>query len=565
MRNDWKKMTRREFLELTAAGAAGAAALSLGLPSALASAPKRGGTVTCGMSFLIQTPDPHRWTGQWACQCMAPCWEGLTKPISKGDYIRLRKEKGPDAVPDVQPHLAERWEIEKGGQRYVFHLKKGVKFHNGKEMGSEDVKWCWERISNPKHIAMSRKILTSYLETVETPDPYTVVANLNQPYGAFLVANSFGNTVILPKDSIPEGVIWGVTQSFQPPAPAPPGTGPFRMVAYEQKNQAVFERFDGYHVAGKPYLDRIIYKVISEDVPRTMAFRKGDLDYVYAPEPNWLSPRIKGKPRYQQITLKDEKVHLIPVLNAFTMTLYVNSHEGTDTPFKDARVRQALNLCIDREKLAKALYGDLGIPMAQGFNPEISPWGFEDVRPGKPDVEKAKQLLKEAGHSGGVDVDFKIEPAWGKNDLMAQVIQQMAKPAGFRIKITQQVGVEYWANLRKYSFHLQAWTMEKTDPMHHYYTYLHTDPVEPYKGHAPVTGVKDPEMDKLLEAVAAETNLGKRRIAFRKVVERCNEQAYLIPYMMYGDALAWSTRLKNFHPLNYYQPEQAFVDAWLEG
>jgi peptide/nickel transport system substrate-binding protein len=564
MNKNFKKLTRREFLELAAAGAAGTAALSLGLPAAFASTPKRGGTATCGMSFLIQTPDPHRYTGTWARQCMAPCWEGLTTPTPLADYLRISKEKGPEAVPDVQPQLAESWDIEKDGTRYVFYLKKGVKFHTGKELDSEDVKWNWERIKDPAHISTSRKLLTMYLESIETPDKYTVVANLSQPYGAFLVANSFGNTVILPKDSIPQGVIWGVTQSFTPPAAAPPGTGPFKMVEYQQKNQAVFERFDDYRVAGKPYLDKIVYKVISQDVPRTMAFRKGDLDYIYGPEPNWLSPRIKGKPRYQQITLEDEKINLIPMLNGSTLTIYVNAHEGTDTPFKDVRVRQALDYCIDREKLANALYGDLGVPMGQGFHPEISPWGFEDIKAREPNIGKAKQLLKEAGYADGVDVEFKITPTWGKNDLMAQIVQQMAKPAGFRIKIVQQVGVEYWANLRKYTFQLQVWTLEKTDPMHHYYPYLHTDPIKPYNGHAPVTGIKDPEMDKLLEIMAGEADLSKRRAAFKKVVERCNEQAYLIPYLMNVGALAWSTRVQGFNPLAYYQPEQAFVDAWIE-
>lgn len=565
MSNYPKKMTRREFLELTAAGTAGAAVWGLGLPSAFAATPKRGGTLTCGMSFLIQAPDPHRYTGVWARQCMAPCWEGLTTPTPITEVLRISKEKGPDAVPDVKPQLADNWEIEKGGARYVFHLKKGVKFHNGKELDSEDVKWCWERIKDPVHISTVRKLLTRFLESIETPDKYTLVANLSKPYGAFLAANSFGNTVILPKDSIPHGVIWGITPTFKPTEAAPPGTGPFKMVEYQQKHQAVFERFDDYHVAGKPYLDKIIYKVISQDVPRTMAFRKGDLDYIYGPEPNWLAPKIKDKPRYQQITLEDEKINLIPVLNQSTLTIYLNSHEGKDTPFKDVRVRQALDYCIDREKLARALYGDLGLPMGQGFHWELSPWGFKDIKAREPNIEKAKQLLKEAGYPNGVDIEFKITPTWGKNDLMAQVVQQMAKPAGIRIKIIQQVGVEYWVNLRRYTFHMQVWTLEKTDPMHHYFAYLRTDPVKPYLGHAPVTGIKDPEMDALLDEMAAEIDLKERRKKFRKVVERCNEQAYLIPYMVNLGALSWSTRVKNFRPLEFYNPEQAFVDAWVEG
>ncbi|MBW2063161.1 MAG: twin-arginine translocation signal domain-containing protein, partial [Deltaproteobacteria bacterium] len=217
-----KDLTRREFMELSAAGAAAAI---VGGPAALAAQPKRGGTAICGTGLLMQTPDPHRYAGGLMRNAGALCWEGLTQPISMAERNRIREEKGPDAVPDVQPMMAESWDIEKGGTRYIFHLKKGIKFHNGKEFGSDDVKWTWERIKDPVHIAMNRKFLTDYLESIETPDKYTVVANLSRPYGAFLIANAWCNTVILPKDCMPHGVIWGETASFKMPTPSPPGTG----------------------------------------------------------------------------------------------------------------------------------------------------------------------------------------------------------------------------------------------------------------------------------------------------------------------------------------------------
>ena len=248
-------LTRRKFMALCAAGAA---AGTVGGVPVFASTPKRGGTVTCGMVHLIQSPDPHRRSGTWGRQAMALTWEGLVTPTSVADRLRISKEKGPDAVPAVQPMLAESWDIENGGKRFVFHLKKGVKFHNGKEMGSEDVKWSWERVKDPVHQALARKLLGIYLKSIETPDRYTAVANLEKPYGAFLIGNAWVNTPILPKDSIPHGVIWGETPTFTPPTTAPPGTGPFKMVKFQQKLEVVFERFDNYYVPELPYLDKII-------------------------------------------------------------------------------------------------------------------------------------------------------------------------------------------------------------------------------------------------------------------------------------------------------------------
>jgi len=557
-----KELTRREFLEVAAVGTAGVAVSGFGVSSVFGATPKRGGTVTCGMSFLIQTPDPHRYTGTWAKQDSALCWEGLCDVISLGERLKIIQEKGPDAIPAVKPMLADSWDIEKGGERYIFHLKKGVKFHDGKELDSGDVKWSWERIKNPAHRSTARKILTSYLKSIETPDQYTVVANLTQPYAAFLVANAWINTVILPKDCIPKGKIFGFSKDYKPDRVAPPGTGPFEMVEYQQKQQAVFKAFKDYRVPELPYLDKIIYKVISKDQPRTMALRAGNLDYIYGVEPRFFSKVMKGQKLYEPF--EKEGLNFFPRLNNATLTIYLNSHpEKGNSPFKDLKVRQALSYCIDRKKLANTLYGAQGFPKAQGFHPTESMWGFDDIKYPEPDIAKAKQLLKEAGYPDGLDVEFKITPTWGRNDLMAQVVQQMAKPAGFRIKITPLVGLQYWANLRKMSYQMFVFTLDDDDPMGKHFGYMHTDPVKPWMGYSPVLGLKDPVMDKLLDEMAAEIDIKKRRAKFKEVVLRMNDQAYLIPYMAVIGSSGWSTKLKNYKPWNYAWPEQAFREAWI--
>jgi len=450
-------MNRRKFLELTAAGAA--TSMALNPASLLASTPKYGGTATCGMTFLMQTPDPHRYIGTWARQCMAPCWEGLTTPTPLGERLRLLKEQGPDAaIPQVQPMLANNWEIENDGKRYVFHLKKGIKFHNGKELDSEDIKWNWLRIQDPVHLSGSRKFLNLFLESIETPDKHTIVANLSKPYGGFLMANSWCFCSILPKDSIPQGAIWGFTPTFTPSTAAPPGTGPFIMTEYQQIHQAVYERIDDYRIEGLPYLDRLIYKVMSEDTPRTMVLRAKNLDYIWSAESNWLSKQLKGKELNTVQRLPSDNLNLLPQISNSTSTFYLNGHPEYDTPFKDERIRQALDYCIDRETLAKAHYGDLGIPMYQGYNPQVSSWGFTDLKVRKRDITKAKTLLAEAGYPNGIDIEFKITPTSGKNDLRAQIVQQMAKPAGFRLHIDSQVGTQYWSHLRQFTYQAFAET-----------------------------------------------------------------------------------------------------------
>jgi peptide/nickel transport system substrate-binding protein len=558
-------LNRRDFMKI---GAAGAAAITLGDSSVLAATPKRGGTVTCGMAFLIQYPDPHQYIGQWAIQAKAMSWEGLLTPTSLAERARIAKTKGPDAVPVVQPMLAEAYEVDKEAKRYVFHLKKGVKFHNGKELDSGDVKWSWERIKDPRTRAGARLSLGQFLEGIETPDKYTIIANLSRSYASFLAANTYGYSPILPKDCIPAGARWGQTPD-SPKEVAPPGTGPFIMTRHQQNNEAQFEAFKDYRVKGLPYLDKVIYKVVSEFQPRTMALRAGNLDYIYSADPDWLNKVLAGKfdKLNQYLTLKDEKLVLFPTPGAVAVTIYLNSHEGKTSPFKDVRVRQAFNYSIDRAKICKTMFGQLATPTAQFANPAISFWGFKDIVPPQPDIEKAKKLLAEAGYANGLDVELHATPEWGRNDVMAQIVQQMAGEAGFRVKITQEVGMQYYGHLREYSYQALIYTFEGSlDPMlGGGYGAFHTDPTDPWKGYSPSLGLKDPEMDKLFDDAISGTDNKKRKAAYKKAIQRINEQVYVIPLYRSIEANAWSTKLQNFDPLKYFYPEEAFREAWLQG
>lgn len=567
MSKDKKEFTRRKFLELTAAGATGAAVYSLAGPSAFAASPKKGGTLKVGVSWMWQYPDPHRWTGGTARPLIAMGYEGLTMPVSVGERQRIIAQKGASAVPDVVPMLAESWDIEKGGKRVVFHLKKGVKFHNGKEFGSDDVEWNWKRILDPVHRASARKLVDIFLKDFETPDKYTFIANLTQPYGAFLQMVSMPNVAILAKDSIPKGAIWGKTATFKPTREAPPGTGPFELVKYRQKLEARWVGFKDYH-GGAPHLDGVNIKVIPDGNARTLAVRSGDIDVSLGVEQNFLKKHYRGHKPYELIHLKKEGLNLYPNINPWTKSLYLNSHptKPHGIPFRDERVRQAFDYCIDQKTIAKACFGELGIPMDQGFHPDLFVWGFDDIKGREYNPGKAKKLLEAAGYAGGCDVEIRIPGAVEGADKMAQVIQQMSRPAGFRITISSSRGGAYWGVLRKYAFQTHTWALWKEDPMHSYYLNMHTSPDKPYSGQAPVTGINDPVMDKLLDQVAAENDLGKRKAIFKKVVQRNIDKAYVLPYMTYVTADAWTDKLKNFSPGDqfHHMAPRGFKDAWLD-
>ena len=386
-----------------------------------------------------------------------------------------------------------------------------------------------------------------------------------QPYGAFLMANAWPFTPLLPKDAMPHGVIWGETQTFTPPAPGPAGTGPFKLVAFQQKAEAVMEAHKEYRIPGLPYIDKVILKVIPEAGPQTMAVRAGDIDFAFGPlDMDWVAKMLVGKELFKVQMLEKEGLGIYTT-GGWPSTIYLNSHpEKGNSPFKDERVRKAMDLCLDRAKIAATLFGRMGVPTGQGFDPHESPWYFPDINYSEQNIPKARKLLQEAGYPNGVDVNFSIDPSWGRQDLLAQIVQQMARPAGFRVKILPELGVQYWNRLMTYDYHMLHFQLGMEDPMNFYYYCLHTDPAEPYNGRTPSLGIKDPEMDKLLDAVAGENNFEKRKALFKKVVLRSQEKAYWLPYVIPVGARIWNKKLKNFKPDDYFTPESALVEAWLE-
>ena len=584
-----KEVTRRSFIELSAVGAAGLAASTIGVPSVLGShhAPKRGGTARIGLEGMFHQPDPTRFHGGHARPSMAPGYEGLTQPVPADIRARITLEKGPEYVPEYVPMLADKIESEKGGARWVFHLKKGVKFHNGKEMDSEDVKYCWRIAEDPRSRDGNRTMLTTFMDgklmdtnpdkVIETPDKNTVVVNLTQPYGSFPSANYFFLCTIVPKDTVPIGMRWDSKELDKRGMVAPPGTGPFKIVEHRKKKGMVYEAFKDYRIPGQPYLDRLEYTVIGDDSPRTIALRSGDLDYIVFADPKWQQSKIKGDVKdvmFKPQTLKKEGLSYYLAPRSEAWSIYFNCHpkkgglSGKDpSPFSNEKLRQAFDACIDKETLVRLIYGKMGIPAGQGHHPLLSPMGFDDIKPTPRDLEKAKRLVKEAGYPNGVDVDFRYDPLWARNAEMVQVLKQMVEPAGFRLNLVAGSGFPgYWSSIRKYSHDAMIYFLGRDDPMQAYYGLGHTpkDPTEkPWEGYSS-RGIKDPKMDKLLDDFAAASSLEERKRTIRKVIFYYREKAYVLPYAWQITGPVWnSKRLKNFHPEDYALPEQAFAKAWV--
>ena len=329
---------------------------------AMVQQPKPGGTLRIGFESDVPGMDPHTSLGVQV-QVLIPSLFNTLVTI--------------DENLEVVPDLATSWEVQDGGKTYVFHLHKGVKFHDGTDCDAAAVKWNFDRLLNPEE-----KVLTAaffpMVEAVEPVDAQTLKITLQYPTETFLraLANYRKGFPIISPTAYKT---WGKQD-----LPAhPTGTGPFKLAKWEQNAVILLERNAQYFKPGLPYLDKIEFRIMKDGVTRATALRAGEVDFVN------LVP-IEHVDRLS----KDPKMHVLR--GPETATIFLVANNGRK-PFDDVRVRQAtIGYGIDRRVIAKSALLGLASPLVS-FVPQgtLGHKDFLELYPYNP--EKAKSLLKEAG------------------------------------------------------------------------------------------------------------------------------------------------------------------------
>jgi len=342
---------------------------SLHFSPASAQTPRRGGTLTIGFK---EEPDrlDARYPGRRFI-LFPEVYEGLAV---------FGKNMG-----DIQPNLAERWETP-NPTTYIFHLRKGVKFHNGREMTAEDVKTNieWRSKGAPKDWPRMRNLESmSKIKNVEMVDRYTLKVTVDSPGPMMTLAFTGGDTGlpgIIPPEAAGKHML-GKAGTL------PVGTGPFKVKEWVSGSHLVMERFEDYW-GKKPYVDRIVFKFIFDDDARLIALQRGDVD---------LAEQL-GVPSLPLVE-KDAKLTYYKVLRTFRdIKLYYNSSKW---PMSEAKFRQALTMAVDFDKNVQVLGG--AAQRARAFL-DGSPWAFDpavaELLP-KYNPERARQLIKEVEKEGG--------------------------------------------------------------------------------------------------------------------------------------------------------------------
>jgi ABC-type transport system substrate-binding protein len=367
-------------------------------PAAPVTEPKRGGTLTVGTERDLSILHP------------------LQRTFSVDEYVRNVMYDAllvMDLNDNVQPNLAESWETTPDGMIYTFKLRRGVKFHDGRELTAEDVAWTINFILNPKNSAYGRQRILM-VDRAEPLDTHTVRVYLTHPHPGFLAAMAtIKGGIILPKDSLEEGM----TRSDR----FPPGTGPFKFVEWQPKQRIVFERFDDYWGADKALVDRVVFLPIEDDSVRLTALRSGDIDMLRGTPYDWAKQIKEGQVR---------GVVGMEAAYAFTKQLAFNV---VGSPFENKKLRQAVAHAINREEIIQGAFNGFADPMDDQAYPRRHKWYIAGVPSLPYDLEKARALVRESGYSGE-PLELLLTP--GSEDYnTATVIQEQFRRIGLNLQL----------------------------------------------------------------------------------------------------------------------------------
>src|SRR5919197_3476291 len=383
--------------------AAAAAAPTAAPTTALATKPAASAANT--LTFLLAGDtnrlDPPAMDAQEGFIATTAIYEGL---------VRYKSDS-----TDVEPALAEKWDISADGKEYIFHLKPGVKFHGGSPLTAEAVAFTFMREvdkENPLYkdaqgdyggFPFIGDYIANVVTKVEAVGALDVKFPLNRKFSPLLSNLAIPPGYVISMEALKK-YGKGINDN-------PVGTGPFKFVEWKKDDHITVEAFDGYW-GNKPKLARIVFQPVPEASVRALKIQRGEGDVAWPIDPKD-APNLKGK--------ADTDVLEEPGLNVNMAEFNLQKPENGNKLF-----RQALNYAINKQELADKLYSGAGVP-ATGVLPSTS-WAFnKDLKAYPYDPEKAKAMLKEAGYSGQTIILDSYTIARGYNpqgSKLAEAVQQ---------------------------------------------------------------------------------------------------------------------------------------------
>jgi peptide/nickel transport system substrate-binding protein len=423
---------------------------------------------------------------------------------------------------NLQPALAERWEIP-DPLTYIFHLRSGVRFHNGQLMSARDVKWTFDSMFDGTVIT-SKTGAYQYVKSVEAPDDRTIVFHLKEPFSALLWNLGDGAIGIVP---------YGSGKDF---SQHPIGTGIFKFVRNEQDNEVIIVRNDDYW-GEKAGIERVRLAVVPDTTTRALELRKGSADIeINSVPPDMLSAlRAERKLRVAEAPGTS--------LNYLAMNL-------RDPILRDVRVRQALAYAIDRTPILHYLWRDTARPADSILPPQH--WAYDNQIPHYSyDPAKARALLDAAGYpvKNGVRFHLTIKSSTDEAPrIIAAVLQQQFRAVGVELDIRTFEFATFFSDITKgaYQLYTLRWvggTNQDPDVFEYVFASSSFPPKRANRSY-----YSNPQVDAWIEQGRREVDQSKRKIIYSKIQQQLGNDLPHI-YLWYLDnVIVHTARIKNLQP-----------------
>jgi peptide/nickel transport system substrate-binding protein len=550
-----KRMSRRNFVAGAAGSAIGAAAIAAGCGkgksgagSAGSSRPsnagiKRGGTLT---GFSIAPPGGRFEVAGVASE--QPAGQLRSSLIYNG-LLRLKVGAGvPFTDQTLEGALAGGWE-QPDPQTLVFHLRPGVKFHNkppvnGRALTSADVQFSLSRLLASPFAYQS---FYSSIAGIDTPDPQTVVLRLRAPDAALLLHLGIGYAWVIAKEAGQADAKSAAGLDFHDPATAI-GTGPFMLESDEDRSQTTFARNPSYFEDSWPYVDRVIWRWITDASSEVASLQSGQSMLGTLPMGSEADFRTRN-PKFSFGTQYDTRV-------------WHHAMRVDQAPFNDVRVRRALALAFDQAEVRK-IWGYPDAPFSDGSliasagDAYLAPEKLgENAQWWKTDVAQAKQLMAAAGFGQGFEADYNYPLGIEPSLLPEQLSSNLAK-IGVKLNIKgKELGVHLATTARGQYSGLAGLQLQMFDPGDWFTAALLPDSSKN------VSHVNDSKVTDLVNKQQTELDHQKRLDIIHELVRYLGGQVYQLVLPQAETTQTWQPFVKNYSPRPGFQPSLAV--AWLD-
>jgi peptide/nickel transport system substrate-binding protein len=412
----------------------------------------------------------------------------------------------------IVPDLAESWTASDDQKTWTFKLRQGVKFHHGREFDSEDVKVTIARVMDKANGSTAR-VNFEIVDSIETPDKYTVTFKLKIPYAGF--ADLFGDRQvrIVPRDKV------------DTIANEPVGTGPFKLASFKPGDRIELVKNPDYFKKGIPKLDGITLRIMPETAAQVAAIETGALDLVWNLAPEVIDQFAKNK---------NIVVDSVP-----TSTWDGLIMNAAQKPFDDPRVRKAISLAIDKEAMVElSLFGHG--TATHTMIPPSHPFYNSDIEI-KTDIPQAKKLLAEAGYPNGFETVLYVPSGRPTREKVGLGAAEMLKAIGIKADLQRVPWDKFVKDIEgKAGFYSDGFYSRPTVDTSIYPWYHSTG-----SWNTTLWNYKNPEMDKVLDAARAAKPEDRAKLYKEFQVLAVNEPAGVIPYVL-NHVNVYRSNVKNF-------------------